>query len=87
MKLIDTDEAFRILSDYYHHRTETQADAMREALDRVPEAVVRCRDCKYIGSKLSPTDDYHTCKHKRTMIDAPVDGFCCWGERQSDEAE
>ena len=47
MKLINADEAFRVLSDYYHHRTETQADALREALERVPEAVVRCKDCRY----------------------------------------
>ena len=54
-------------------------------IDAVP--VVRCKDCKYIGSKLSPTADYHTCKHQRAMIDAPVDGFCCWGERRTDEAD
>ena len=45
MKLIDADEAFRVLSDYYHHRTGTQADALREALDRVPEAVVDENEC------------------------------------------
>lgn len=38
MKLINAEEAFRILSEYYHHRTEAQADALREALGRVPEA-------------------------------------------------
>lgn len=83
MKLINADEAFRVLSAYYHHRTEEQHDALREALDRVPEAVVRCRDCKYIGLPLSPTD-YNACKHKRAMVYAPVDGFCCWGERRTD---
>ena len=45
MKLIEANEAFRVLSDYYHHRTETQADALREALDRVPEAVVDENEC------------------------------------------
>ena len=53
-------------------------------IDAVP--VVRCRDCKYIGP-LSPTDDYNTCKHKRAMVYAPLDGFCCWGERRTDEAD
>ena len=52
MRLIDADEAFRVLSDYYHHRTETQADALREALELVPEAVVRCEDCVHCA------DDY-----------------------------
>lgn len=51
MKLIDADEAFRVLSDYYHHRTETQADALREALDRVPEVVVN--ENEYIVREIS----------------------------------
>ena len=40
MKLINADEAFRVLSDYYHHGTETQADALREALELVPESTL-----------------------------------------------
>lgn len=54
MKLINADEAFRVLSDYYHHRTETQADALREALGLVPEAVVRCGDCGWYPVKKMP---------------------------------
>ena len=42
-------DAYAILSKYYHHRTEAQHEALREALSRVPTvdvvAVVRCRDC------------------------------------------
>ena len=53
MKLIDADEAFRVLSDYYHHRTETQADALREALDRVPEVVVDKNTTEYIVRETS----------------------------------
>lgn len=59
MKLIDADEAFRVLSDYYHHRTEEQHDALREALDRVPEAGVKAvadwcrrRSCAIITNEL-----------------------------------
>ena len=53
MKLIEADEAFRVLSDYYHHRTETQADALREALDRVPEVVVNENITEYIVRETS----------------------------------
>ena len=50
-RLIDADVAYKILTDYYHHRTETQHDALIEALSKVPtvdaKLVVRCKDCKY----------------------------------------
>ena len=36
MKLVDVDEAYKVLTDYYHHRTETQHEALKEALERVP---------------------------------------------------
>lgn len=57
------------------------ADWIELHRDAVP--VVRCRDCKYIGLPLSPTA-YNACKHKRAMVYAPADGFCCWGERGTD---
>ena len=51
MRLIDADEAYDVLSEYYHQRTEIQHKALQEALDRVPTVdavpVVRCRDCKH----------------------------------------
>ena len=34
-RLIDTDEAYALLTDYYHHSTDTQHAALREALGRV----------------------------------------------------
>ena len=54
--LIYRNKAFEVLSDYYHHTTDVQHEALKEALDRVPEAdlnnndpdvvrVVRCKDC------------------------------------------
>ena len=80
-KLIEADEAFRVLSDYYHHRTETQADALREALERVPEAVVRCKDCKWsdeLGCAIRIVDE----------SDRPEDDdYCSFGERRTAESE
>ncbi len=37
-KYIDTDTAYEVLTKYYHHHTPAQHAALREALDRVPEA-------------------------------------------------
>ena len=34
-RLIDTDAAYDVLTDYYHHTTDTQHQALREALGRV----------------------------------------------------
>ena len=50
MGLIDADVAYKVLSEYYHHKTDIQHKGLREALDRVPSVdavpVVRCKDCK-----------------------------------------
>lgn len=35
-RLIDAEQAEKVLSEYYHHRTDTQHQALREALDMVP---------------------------------------------------
>lgn len=59
MRLIDADEAYKVLTDYYHHRTEIQHEALEEALSKVPTAdavkVVRCKDCIHYW-KNNPTD-------------------------------
>ena len=36
MRLIDADEAYKVLTDYYHHKTEIQHKALKEAIERVP---------------------------------------------------
>ena len=75
-KLISSAEAFRVLSDYYHHRTETQAYALREALELVPEAVVRCENCRwhyYRGNDI-------VCGNSGDVV--RVDDYCSYGERR-----
>ena len=88
MKLINADEAFRVLSDYYHHGTETQADALREALELVPEAVVRCKDCRYNygnaeGREYNPNDIVCTYFDTDGM---DASDYCSYGERRTDES-
>lgn len=36
IRLIDAEQAEKVLSEYYHHRTDTQHQALREALNKVP---------------------------------------------------
>ena len=36
--LISREETYKVLTDYYHHTTETQHSGLREALGRVPSA-------------------------------------------------
>ena len=36
--LIDRQKAYEVISDYYHHTTDVQHEALREALNRVPSA-------------------------------------------------
>ena len=36
MRLVDVDNAYEVLTDYYHQRTELQHKALKEALGRVP---------------------------------------------------
>ena len=35
-RLIDADEAYKVLTDYYHHKTEIQHKALKEAIGKVP---------------------------------------------------
>ena len=56
MRLIDADVVYKVLTDYYHHRTETQHESLKEALSKVPTVDVElvqpieefewCHDCK-----------------------------------------
>lgn len=58
-------------------------------LYEIPEAVVRCKDCRYCSRELNvnrevwSTDKNHLFCHfsKRLMR---IDDFCSWGERRED---
>lgn len=70
MRLVDADEAYKVLTDYYHHRTEIQHKALKEAIGKVPNIdavevvaknettteVVRCKDCKYYRIQMRSAD-------------------------------
>lgn len=42
--LISKEKAYEVLTEYYHHRTEMQHKALREALDMVPSADIDLSD-------------------------------------------
>ena len=79
MRLIDADEAYNVLTGNYHHRTETQHEALKEALSKVPTVdavpVVRCKDCKHYW-KNKPSNDVPVC-----LASPREDAFCSEGER------
>ena len=89
-RLIDTDAAYAVLTDYYHHTTDTQHAALREALGRVETvdavSVVRCAVCRYFrcnmrgdGTLPNGVDEFE-CVLGRGGYD-PMD-FCSEGERK-----
>lgn len=65
MRYITDEDVFRVLSEYYHHKTDIQHAALSEAISRVPTADVveikrgkweqgRCSECGYDWGKDVP---------------------------------
>jgi hypothetical protein len=58
-KYIEFEDAYRTLSDYYHHSTDNQHMALREALDRVPAAdVVERKTGKNVATEYDDCDQF-----------------------------
>ena len=85
-RMINTDAAYAVLTDYYHHSTDTQHQALREALGRVESVdavpVVRCAVCRYFRCNMrgDGTLPNGVCVLGRGGYD-PMD-FCSEGERK-----
>ena len=58
-RLIDAEEAYKVLTDYYHHKTEIQHDALKEAIERVPTE--------------DPVKHGHWIAHGKSIIGIPVE--------------
>lgn len=89
-RMINTDAAYAVLTDYYHHTTDIQHAALREALGRVESVdavpVVRCAVCRHFqcnmrgdGTLPNGVDEFE-CRNGRGGCD-PM-GFCDEGERK-----
>ena len=81
---IDTDAAYAVLTDYYHHTTDTQHAALREALGRVESVdavpVIRCKDCRWRDNQ----DGFTAWMPCRALV-TPNDFYCPRGERKDDD--
>ena len=85
-RLIDPQTAYNVLTDYYHHSTDAQHAALREALGRVESVdavrVVRCKDCRWHNNQNGATG-WMPCREMQT----PNDYYCASGERKDDDHE
>ena len=85
-RMINTDAAYAVLTDYYHHSMDAQHAALREALGRVESVdavpVVRCAACRYFRCNMrgDGTLPNGVCVLGRGGYD-PMD-FCSEGERK-----
>jgi hypothetical protein len=94
--LISRQAAYEVLTEYYHHRTEIQHQALKEALDRVPAVqpeIIRCKDCKHwkIGTEYLRCPNpavcgLHSFMHSFERAALPED-YCSWAVRRSDERQ
>lgn len=86
--LIDRDVAYSVLEKYYHIRTEIQRMDLREALSRVPDGVVRCKDCSLYRENYTENGDYWSIHYEQYCQnwdrETFPDGFCMDGERRDD---
>ena len=85
-KWINTDAAYAVLTEYYHHSTDTQHAVLREALGRVESVdavpVIRCKDCKHYGftDNRIPEEQVWWC-YFWDDVRSP-DAYCSDGERK-----
>lgn len=78
---ISRQAAYDTLTEYYHHKTDMQHNALAEALSRVPsipDRLIRCKDCNWfrdIGCAIRIVDE----------SDKPSENdFCSFAEKKTD---
>ena len=87
-RYIEREAVMKTARDGYHSdfgKSMADLTSLREVLEDTPTAdvveVVRCKDCKYRGSRLSiPTGVYYSCANYNLPYCKP-DDFCSYGER------
>ena len=86
MRLIDADEAYKVLGDYFHTRTEIQHKALKEAIERVPTVHATTAKNATVGhwekqrniQKYQISPYVFVCDQCHTVFDIPTPycGFC-----------
>lgn len=86
--LIDRKVAFEVLTDYYHHKTEVQHDALKEALSRVPSAEPERKKGKWIDGMPYVNSHWKVCSecHETAPNSAGGYNFCphCGADMRGD---
>jgi NADH pyrophosphatase NudC (nudix superfamily) len=59
-RLIDADEAYKVLTDYYHHGMEIQHEALKEALSKVPTVDTEPRHGRWLDVLVADDDEGET---------------------------
>lgn len=90
-ELIDKEQTYQTLSEYYHHTGTLQNKALREALDRVPVVdtvpVIRCKDCKYYradGDCWHEWDNDGRIYYQSIINEPNPDDYCSRAERKEE---
>ena len=79
MRLIDAD---KLINDLVHKYGRDCSNAVIE-VDEQPEAVVRCKDCKYAEHWYG--DKARCFLWSENGIDVFEDGYCNYGKRREDD--
>ena len=86
MKLIDSDKILEALGMFTDEKCGNPhfmngIATVLELIEDMPEAVVRCIDCKYMGAPNAR--GAYGCKHSSAMVDAWINGYCSYGTRRN----
>lgn len=86
-RLIEEEEAFKVLSAYYKHRTPIQDSALHEALSRVPTALSK----RGHWIETDEWDDFcgrlYKCSNCKTFVIGDIDNYCpyCGADMRGEE--
>ena len=83
--LISREEAFKVLSEYYHHKTKTQHDALWDALSKIPP--VEPKTGRWVG--VSPQTDTRQCSEcgYNILSEEVKTPYCPWCGAKMEEQE
>ena len=89
MGLINREDVYDALTEYYHHKTQVQHDALRDALSQVPDVdaveIVQCKNCIWWDKYPSSTVlNFHECHAHMGIISTQAFEYCYRGERKED---
>ena len=73
--LISREKAFDVLSEYYHHRLESQHFALKEALSRVPSAEPERKHGRWLPDNTCVYETRFICSSCNESMVIPTIGF------------